>query len=131
MLGLALPVGMPNARPWHPTALAAGRHGHLWDLVHGLYERQGAENSGWVSDDLIEEIAAGVPRLDGGRLLGERWDEQVGRQLGRAALRAQAAGVTGTPTFELGPTGESLERIEVSSLEPDGIVPQIEEALAR
>jgi hypothetical protein len=71
------------------------------------------------------------PGLDGDRLLDERWDDQVGTQLGRAALRAQAAGVTSTPTFELGPTGESLERIEVGSLEPDGIVPQIEEALAR
>jgi protein-disulfide isomerase len=113
------------------TALAAGRHGHLWDVVHGLYERQGAENSGWVSDELVGEIAAGVPGLVGGKLLEEGWDDRVGRELDRSAERAQSAGITGTPSFELGPTGGSLQRVAIRSLEPEGIVPQIEEALAR
>ena len=31
------------------TAIAAGQDDHLWDVVHGLYASQGAENSGWVT----------------------------------------------------------------------------------
>ena len=30
------------------AALAAGEQDRLWDVVHGLYLHQGAENSGWV-----------------------------------------------------------------------------------
>ena len=51
------------------TAIAAGQENHLWDLVHGLYASQGAENAGWVTDELVGEIAAGVPALDGEKLL--------------------------------------------------------------
>ena len=47
------------------TAIAAGQENHLWDVVHGLYARQGDENAGWVTDELVGEIAAGVPGLDG------------------------------------------------------------------
>ncbi len=46
------------------TAIAAGQDNHLWDVVHGLYASQGAENSGWVTDGLVGEIASGVPGLD-------------------------------------------------------------------
>ena len=42
------------------TAIAAGENDHLWDVVHGLYVHQGAENAGWVTDGLVTEIAAGV-----------------------------------------------------------------------
>ena len=46
------------------TAIAAGQDDHLWDVVHGLYASQGAENAGWVTDGLVGEIASGVPGLD-------------------------------------------------------------------
>jgi protein-disulfide isomerase len=36
------------------TALAAGRQDRLWDVVHLLYANQGAENAGWVTQDLLE-----------------------------------------------------------------------------
>jgi protein-disulfide isomerase len=46
------------------AAHAAGRQNHLWDVVHGLYALQGAENSGWVSDHLLDEVAERVSGLD-------------------------------------------------------------------
>jgi protein-disulfide isomerase len=112
------------------SALAAGRHNRLWDVVHGLYARQGAENTGWVTDELVSEIADGAPGLEADELLKERWDDSVDRELRRAAAAAQAAGVNSTPSFELGPTGGRLRLVQVSSLGPEGIVPAIEEALA-
>jgi|tagenome__1003787_1003787.scaffolds.fasta_scaffold20987365_5 protein-disulfide isomerase len=112
------------------TAVAAGRHDHLWDVVHGLYENQGAENSGWVTDELVSEIASGVPGLDGRKLLDERWDDSLGPEILRASNAAQVVGITSTPSFQLGPTGGRLELIPVSSLGPEGIVPQIQKALA-
>jgi len=113
------------------TAIAAGQDDHLWDLVHGLYASQGAENSGWVTDGLVGEIVSGVPGLEGDKLLSARWGSSVEPELRRAAAAAERAGVHGTPAFQVGPTGGRLELVEISSLGPDGIRPAIETVLTR
>jgi protein-disulfide isomerase len=113
------------------TALAAGTHNHLWDVVDGLYVRQGVENSGWVTDDLVRELTAGIPGIDADNLLAKRWDTSIAQKIDKAAAAAHSAGVTSTPSFQIGPTGGKLERIEVTALDPGGITPAIEKALAR
>jgi protein-disulfide isomerase len=113
------------------TALAAGREDHLWDVVHGLYTSQGHKNSGWVTDELVTELAAGVSELDGEELLDTRWERAVTAELKRATGAARAAGVNSTPSFQVGPTGGTLTLVQVNSLGPDGIVPAIEQVLSR
>ncbi|MDX6439180.1 MAG: hypothetical protein QOF45_1763 [Gaiellaceae bacterium] len=112
------------------TAIAAGHDDHLWDVVHGLYARQGAENSGWVTDELVREIASGVRGLDGEKLLSARWESSVEPELKRGVAAAGRAGVHSTPAFQIGRTGGRLELVEISSLGPDGIRPAIEAVLA-
>jgi len=112
------------------SAMVAGRHNRLWDVVHAFYDHQGTENTGWVTDDLIRQIADRAPGLESDELLAERWDDSVDRELRRAAAAAQTAGVNSTPSFQIGPTGGQLRLVRVSSLGPEGIVPAIEEALA-
>lgn len=120
----------PDSHTALQTAIAAGREHHLWDIVDGLYAAQGAENTGWVTDDLIAEIAAGVPGLNGSRLLEARSASWVEAELARAAAAAQAAGVRSTPSFQLGPTGGPFHIVQVDSLGPEGIAPAIDSALA-
>jgi len=110
------------------TAVAAGRHERLWDFVDGLYLAQGAENSGWVSDALLRQLA-GSAGLAYDRLVAEREQPWVARELERASAAARAAHVDGTPAFELGRTGGPLSRVQVSSLDPAGITPAIESLL--
>ena len=112
------------------TAIAAGEHDQLWDVVHGLYMSQGHENAGWVTDALVTEIAAGAD-LDAAALLESRWEGAVSAKLKRTVAAAQAAGVNSTPSFQVGPTGGRLELVQVGSLGPEGIVPAIEAVLAR
>jgi protein-disulfide isomerase len=121
----------PDSNTGLRTAIAAGRHNHLWDVVDALYERQGGENTGWVTDELVGEIAAGVRGLDGDRLLDERLEPWVDSALERADAAAHAARVTSTPSFELGRTGGRLRLVPIRSLGPEGIVPAIEHALSR
>ncbi len=113
------------------TAIAAGAQGHFWDVVDGLYESQGTENAGWVTDELVTAIAASVRGLDGPALLADRWDAWVGREVKRAAAAANAAGVDGTPLFQVGPTGGQLELVRLTSLRPDGFTPAIDAMLSR
>src|SRR4029450_1834671 len=48
--------------------LAAGEQEKLWNLAEALYRNQGAENSGWLTEDVVRKLAAQTPRLDVDRL---------------------------------------------------------------
>jgi protein-disulfide isomerase len=120
----------PDSETALRTAVAAGRQRHLWDVVHGFYERQGAENSGWVTDGLVANIASGVPALDANELLRVRATDAVEPDIASAAAAAKRAGITGTPSFQLGRTGGALDVVSVTSLGAEGIVPAIEAVLA-
>ena len=110
------------------VALAASGDGRLWDVVDGFYLRQGAENAGWVTDDLIDEVAAEAG-LDGERLRDARDEPWVTAQLQDAQAAGDAAGVHGTPSFQLGRTGGALELLQLRSLGPEGIAPAIDALL--
>jgi protein-disulfide isomerase len=113
------------------VVVAAGRQDRMWDLVHGLYTSQGAENSGWATDGLVRAVAGQIAGLDADRLLADRWGRGVVPEMRSAAAAARAAGVSGTPSFEIGPTAGPLRLLRVNSLGPEGVAPAIEEALAR
>jgi protein-disulfide isomerase len=121
----------PDSEKALRTAIVAGQHDYLWEMVHGFYARQGTENAGWVSDDLIREIAGEVPGLDGNTLLAGSSTDLVQSELDEAAASAQAAGVRGTPSFEVGRTGGPRGLLQLSSLGPEGLVPSIESELTR
>ncbi len=112
------------------VALAAGRQDRLWNVLELLYTNQGAENSGWASEELIHRVAASVPGLDAERFEADRGLEALSAEMAKAQRQAQAAGVRGTPAFELGPTGSALETLQVSSLGPEEFAAAIDAALA-
>jgi protein-disulfide isomerase len=112
------------------AVVAAGRHDQLWGMVHVLYQDQGAENSGWVTDELLRDVAEGQG-LDGEQLLADLKEPWVVEHIQRAAAQAQISGVRGTPSFEIGRTGGRLVPVQLRSLSPDGIRPVIERALVR
>jgi protein-disulfide isomerase len=112
------------------SAVAAGRQNHLWDVVEGLYVRQGGENTGWLTPGLLDDVVRAVPGLDSGRLSRDRTDAWTGAQIHRAAAAAAAAGVQGTPSFQIGRTGGKLRLVSLSSLAPGGLRPSIDALLA-
>ena len=48
--------------------LAAGLQNKLWQLQEALYRAQGGENSGWLTDALVRQVADEIPGLDVARL---------------------------------------------------------------
>jgi protein-disulfide isomerase len=105
------------------TAVAAGRENRLWNVVEGLYHRQGHENSGWVTEPLLDEIA-------GPRAVAARNAPWVAAEMADASRAARAAGVAGTPAFQVGRTGGTLQTVPLSSLGPEGLQPAIDAMLA-
>jgi protein-disulfide isomerase len=108
--------------------VAASRQSHGWDMLEGLFQRQGGENTGWVTDELVREVTGGIDGLDVARL--ER-DTATADAAIRASQRlATTAGVNSTPTFFVGRSGKSLRRVELTSLSADALRPALDGLLA-
>ena len=110
------------------AALAAGEQDRLWDVLHGLFLHQGAENSGWVTDSLLRSF--GGTGLDTERMLDSTHSSWVEGQLLAARNAATAIGVPGTPYFQAGPTGGALEHLNVSALDADAFRRELDRLLA-
>jgi protein-disulfide isomerase len=78
--------------------LAAGEQGKLWQFADALYANQGAENSGWVTDELLEQLA-GEFDLDWERLQADADGDVTLQQANAMATEAEQRGVPGTPWF--------------------------------
>ena len=110
------------------AALAAGEQDRLWDAVHALYERQGEENSGWVTDELLRGL--GGTGIDAERMLADTGSRAVERELAAAAQSALVAGVPGTPYFQAARTGAALTPLRVDLLDTDAYRAALDALLA-
>ena len=90
------------------AAYAAGLQDKFWNFSDVTYLNQGEENSGWLDDNFVRAAAGSVPGLDVARLLRDRESAQIERALREAQADAVAIGLRGTPTFQVGRTGEKF-----------------------
>jgi protein-disulfide isomerase len=119
----------PDSEKAREMALAAGQQDRFWEFGHLLFENQGAENSSWVTDELLEAVANAVPGLDVERALADRNADAVAREAEQADRRAEEADISGTPSFLAGRTGGKLTRVEIESLDADALAPTLDRLL--
>lgn len=107
------------------VAAAASAQDRMWQFVGLAYQRQGAENSGYATDDFINTLAAdaGLASADAG--------SAAERLVRRGENQARSVGVESTPSFLVGPTGGTLERLQPGDLTPGAFTPRIEEELSK
>lgn len=110
------------------TALAAGRQNRFWNVLELLFENQGSENTGWITEPLLRSIGEAVPGLDTDRMLADRSSAAVDAEIRQAGSVARQAGVSSTPTFAVGRTGGSVRIVHVTSLTPSGLIPALDSA---
>lgn len=127
--GLAF-VG-PDSEPALRGALAAGHQNRLWNFVHLLYENQGVENSGWITDGFIRSVAGDIPRVGVTRLVTDAKSKSVTEEIASAQRLAASDGVDSTPSFRVGRTGGTLTALEVHSLDPAAFRPTLDQLLKR
>jgi protein-disulfide isomerase len=78
---------------------AAGLQDRLWQMQDALYRNQGAENSGWVTEDLARKLGGEIGGLDVDQMLADTEDPQVTARINQAHDQATSVGVQGTPTL--------------------------------
>jgi protein-disulfide isomerase len=125
--GLAF-VGADSEKALRAVA-AAGEQNKLWNVLELLYASQGTENTGWVTDSLLESVGASVPGLNATRMLADGDSKTVDAAILTAAKQADAAGISSTPSFQVGRSGGALEVVELKSLDAAGLAPALDELL--
>jgi protein-disulfide isomerase len=110
------------------AVLAAGRQNRAWSMLEGLYQRQGGENSGWVTEGLLRQVGGEIAGLDTARMLRDR--SSVDREIAAAQRLAERVGVTGTPSFLAGRSGGRLRPVELTELTADALQPRLDHLLA-
>lgn len=81
--------------------LAAGFQNRLWELQEAMYRNQGGENAGWVTEELVRELADDIEGLDADRMVAEAENDTVTAMMAEAARQADAAEVRGTPSLAI------------------------------
>jgi len=107
---------------------AAGKQNKLWNMVEALYERQGSENSGWITLGVIRD-AAGEIHADAAKLIRDADSKSVTALLNQTAKQASSLGINGTPTFAIQKPLGTLQQLQVSSLEPSDFTAALDAAL--
>jgi protein-disulfide isomerase len=110
---------------------AAGEQNKLWNVVELMYRNQGAENDGWVTEDLMRAIGEAVPGLDVDKWMSARGSTAVSDEIASALQEAQAISLPGTPTFLIGPNAGDAELLQVDSLTVEEFRQKLDDALTQ
>jgi protein-disulfide isomerase len=116
----------PDSERGMRAVLAAGLQNRAYELTSLFYANQGAENAGWLSDDLIAAAGRSIPGLDVEKLFDDMGSGTVDDLLEEHAADAETRGVNSTPTVLVGPTGGDLKVVQIES--PSDVA-SIEEAI--
>lgn len=97
--------------------LAAAEQDRLWELQEAMYRNQGDENAGWVTDDLVRGLAAGIDGLDVDQLFADAEREDITAEAEGANEAGEAAGIPGTPTLQIVVGEEDPYTIQIATVE--------------
>lgn len=106
-----------HLRPWafigtdsykgQDFAIAAAKQNKLFNFAGVLYDNQGEENSGWMTDAILAKIAASVPGLNVPQLFADRSSSTTKSEVTQVDSEASHQNVSGTPTIFVGKTGQT------------------------
>jgi protein-disulfide isomerase len=118
----------PNSVKGLRAVFAAGKQNKLWNFSEAMYEMQGAENSGWITNQAILSAAKNAG-ADGPQILADSPAKSVSAQLANANREATTYQVQGTPTFVLEQPPALPQQLNVTSLDPATFSAELQQAL--
>jgi protein-disulfide isomerase len=96
------------------AALAAGKQARAWHFVETFYDEQGEENSGYVIDSYLHDIASQIEGLKLEQWASDRGDPELTKEVASDEQAAEDAGVRGTPSFLIGARGRAMTRFSAT-----------------
>jgi protein-disulfide isomerase len=120
----------PDSERGRNAMLAAAEQNKAYDFSQVLYANQGTENTGWLTDDMIGQIAASVPGMKVHDLLSARNSSTVKQQGAKFDQQGTADKVPGTPTIYVGPSGQKGTVVNLkNATDEQAVVDAITQAL--
>lgn len=95
----------PDSFRGQKAMIAAAAQNKAFNFAQVLYDNQGTENTGWLSDGMVYNAAASVPGLDVKKLLADRSSGSVKSAAASVAADALAKNVNATPSIFIGKSG--------------------------
>ena len=121
----------PDSFRGQKVALAAAKQNKAFNFAALLYDNQGTENTGWMTDQMLYNIAVGVPGLQIDPLFTERNSSQVSSEAKQVATDATTQKVSGTPTIFLQKgAGKPVQVPLANGLDETTLVKYLNNALA-
>ncbi|HSZ12781.1 MAG TPA: thioredoxin domain-containing protein [Solirubrobacteraceae bacterium] len=114
------------------AAYAAGKQNKAWNFIETFYHEQGEEDSGYVTEKYIQNIASQVPGLNLATWTTDRGEQALANQV--TVTDAQAAsnnGFNGTPSFLIGHSGGALTKLDYNNPEEASFVNEAVEKLLK
>jgi protein-disulfide isomerase len=124
-----IPIIGANSLVGISAIYAAGLQGKAWQMAEALYERQGAENTGWITVAVVKDAAAEI-HANAAKLVRDMKSAAVIRAMSAASKQASGFGINGTPSFGIQRPLGTVEPLNVTSLEPDGFTQSLDAALS-
>jgi protein-disulfide isomerase len=112
------PVVGPDSVKGERFVLAAGLQDHLWDVLDDVFANQGAENSGWLTPALLEQIGSSIPGFNVPRAMADTGSQAVSQEAHADSQLGRKRNLQGVPSFLLGRRGQALRLLTVNSLTP-------------
>ncbi len=98
------------------AVLAAAKQGKAWQMIELFFANQGEEGSGWVTDVLIDDMAASIDGLDVQRLKTDAESDEITAEIEKLRAEATARQVEGTPWFFVETAGGDLVHVPTQGL---------------
>jgi protein-disulfide isomerase len=98
------------------AALAAGMQNKMWNYIETFYHEQGEEDSGYVTEQYLHNLASQIPGLDITLWREDRHYPELAGQLATERHAASRARYRGTPTFLIGLTRGRMYKLKPGSL---------------
>lgn len=118
----------PNSVPGLRAIYAAAQQNKAWNLIEELYERQGAENSGWITPAALKSAATKVG-IDAAKMAAAESSPAVSSEISQAAKDFNSSGAEGTPTFFLLQPPAVPQELALPQLDPQTFIGVLDAAL--
>jgi protein-disulfide isomerase len=95
----------PDSTRGQKAMFAAAEQNKAFQFAQVLYDNQGTENTGWLTDDMLMSIAGSVTGMNVPKLMADRNSSTVAQEIKTVAASVAADKVGGTPSVFVGKTG--------------------------